>query len=90
VPLQIAVDLEDCSHDGWGNAPRCYTDECNALHSRSLKTDNAHYKNCFEKCGFSNYHVSSNDDSAVKLTEDEEDDWHSLQALGMQIDDFTT
>jgi hypothetical protein len=31
-------------------------------------------KNCFVNCGFSIDHVSSNDDSAVKLTEDEEDD----------------
>jgi hypothetical protein len=30
--------------------------------------------NCFVKCGFSIDHVSSNDDSAVKLTVDEEDD----------------
>jgi hypothetical protein len=29
-------------------------------------------KNYFVKCGFSNDHVSSNDDSAVKLSEDEE------------------
>jgi hypothetical protein len=35
-------------------------------------------KNCFVKCGFSTDHVSSNDDSAVKLMEHEEDDWHSL------------
>jgi hypothetical protein len=35
-------------------------------------------KNCFVKHGFSNDHVSSNDDSAVKLSEVEEDDWHSL------------
>jgi hypothetical protein len=35
------------------------------------------------KCGFSTDHVSSSDESAVKLSEDEEDDWHSLQPLGM-------
>jgi hypothetical protein len=40
-------------------------------------------KNCYVKCGFSTDHVSSNDDSAVKLTEDEEGDWHSLQLLGV-------
>jgi hypothetical protein len=38
-------------------------------------------KNCFVKCGFSTDHVSSNDDSAVKLREHEEDDWHSLSAV---------
>jgi hypothetical protein len=31
-------------------------------------------KNCFVKCGFQIAHISSDDDSAVKLTEDEEDD----------------
>jgi hypothetical protein len=29
------------------------------------------FKNCFVKCGFSIHHVSSNNNSAVKLTEDE-------------------
>jgi hypothetical protein len=38
-------------------------------------------KNCFVKRGFSIDHVSSSDDSAVKLSEDEEDDWHSSQPL---------
>jgi hypothetical protein len=42
--------------------------------------------NCFVKCGFS----SSNDDSAVKLSEDEEDDCHSLQPLGVQSEDYPT
>jgi hypothetical protein len=41
------------------------------------------------KCGFSNDHVISND-SAVKLNEDEEDDWHSLQSPGVQFEDYTT
>jgi hypothetical protein len=47
-------------------------------------------KNCFVKCGFSIDHVSSNDDSAVILSEDEEDDWQSLQALGVQSEGCTT
>jgi hypothetical protein len=47
-------------------------------------------KNCFVKCGFSNDHVSSNDDSAVKLREDEEDEWYSLQALGVQFEKYKT
>jgi hypothetical protein len=38
------------------------------------------FENCSGKCGFS-IAVSSNDNRAVKLNEDEEDDWHSLQTL---------
>jgi hypothetical protein len=38
------------------------------------------------KCGFS----SNDDDSAVKLSEDEDDDLHSLQSLGVQFKDYTT
>jgi hypothetical protein len=34
--------------------------------------------------------VSSNDDSAVKLSEDEDDNWRSLQPLGVQFEDYTT
>jgi hypothetical protein len=45
--------------------------------------------NCFVTCGFSNDHVSSNDDSAVKLSEDEEYNWHSLHPLGAQCEDYT-
>jgi hypothetical protein len=41
------------------------------------------------KCGFSVDHVSSKVDSAVKLNEDEEDDWHSLPPLGVQFEDYT-
>jgi hypothetical protein len=44
-------------------------------------------KNCFVKCGFSIDHVSSNANSAVKLSEDEEDDWHSSQPPGVQFED---
>jgi hypothetical protein len=41
-----------------------------------LEIDNAYYsqKLLFVRCGFSIDYVSSNDDNAVKLTEDEEDD----------------
>jgi hypothetical protein len=42
------------------------------------------------KCGILIDHVSSNDDSALKLTEDEKDDWHSLQPLGVQSEDYPT
>jgi hypothetical protein len=47
-------------------------------------------KNCFVKRGFSTDHDSSNDDSAVKLTEDEEDDWYSLKPSGVQFGDHKT
>jgi hypothetical protein len=47
-------------------------------------------KNCSVRCGFSIDHVSSNDESALKLTEDEEDDWHNLQLLGVQSEDYPT
>jgi hypothetical protein len=47
-------------------------------------------KNCFVKCRFSVDHVSSNNGSAVKLAEDEEDDCHSLQSLGVQSEGYTT
>jgi hypothetical protein len=30
----------------------------------------------FVNCGFSTVHVSSNDENAVDVTEDEKDDWH--------------
>jgi hypothetical protein len=40
------------------------------------------------KCGFFD-HVSSNDGSAVKLSEDEEDEWCHLQPLGTQFEDYT-
>jgi hypothetical protein len=42
------------------------------------------------KCGFSIDHASSNDYSAVKLTEDEENEWHSLHPLEMQFEDYKT
>jgi hypothetical protein len=47
-------------------------------------------KNCVVTCGFSIDLVSSTDDSAVKLCEDEEDDWHSVQSLGVQFEDHVT
>jgi hypothetical protein len=39
-------------------------------------------KNCFVNCCFSVDLASSNEDSAVKLTEDE-DNWHSYKLLGV-------
>jgi hypothetical protein len=47
-------------------------------------------KNCFVKCGLLTDHASSNNDNAVKLSEDEEEDWHSLQPLGVQSEDCPT
>jgi hypothetical protein len=47
-------------------------------------------KNCFVKCGFSIDHVNSNDDSAVKLTADEGNNWRSLQPLGVQSEEYPT
>jgi uncharacterized protein YunC (DUF1805 family) len=47
-------------------------------------------KNYFVKCGFSIDHVSSKDDSAVKLTGGEEDNGYSLQPLGVQSEDYQT
>jgi hypothetical protein len=47
-------------------------------------------RDCIVKCSFSVDHVICNDDSALKLTEDEEDDWHSSQPFGMQFEDCTT
>jgi hypothetical protein len=39
---------------------------------------------------FRSVHASSNHDSPVKLTEDDGDDWHSLQPLGVQSEDYRT
>lgn len=46
-------------------------------------------KNYFAKCGFPD-HVSDNDDKAMKLTEDKENDWCSQQLLVMQTEGITT
>jgi hypothetical protein len=47
-------------------------------------------KNCFVKCGFLIDHVYSSNDRIMKLCENEEDDWHSLQPLGVQFEDYIT
>jgi hypothetical protein len=57
-----------------------------ALHFH-LETTPTAGKNCFVKCVFSIDHVSTIEDNAVKLTEDEGDDWYSLQGHGMQFED---
>jgi hypothetical protein len=81
--LQKAADSEGYSLYIWGIAQRCYTDEaqclvCNVLNSRNLEIITPTIiEDCFVKCGFSIGHVSSIDDSAVKLSEGEENNWHS-------------
>jgi hypothetical protein len=39
------------------------------------------------KHGFTNDHVNGNDDSVAKHSEDEEDDWNSLQRRGVHSED---
>jgi hypothetical protein len=46
-------------------------------------------RNYFSKCDFLVDHVCSNDDNEMKLTEDDKNDWHSLQTLGTQFEDYT-
>jgi hypothetical protein len=46
-------------------------------------------KNCFMKHGSLSDHVSSNDHSAVKLSENEEDGWHSPHVC-VQSEDYPT
>jgi hypothetical protein len=40
------------------------------------------------QCGFLMDLVCGIDNNALKLTEDEENGWHSLQPLGLQIEDY--
>jgi hypothetical protein len=41
------------------------------------------------KFGFLVDHVSSGNDRAVKLSEDEDDDWHSSKLRGVQFEHYT-
>lgn len=92
VPLQKAFDSEHIQEA----TLRCYTVEagylvCSALHSTNLVIlTHTIMKNCVVKCSLSNDHVSNNDDIAAKLREDEEDDWQSLQPLGVQSEVYPT
>jgi hypothetical protein len=71
VPLQKAVNLEDCSHDRWGlphDATHTKLEVLSAVHFiaktwRFITPTTV--KKYFVKYGFSIDHVSSNDDSAV-------------------------
>jgi hypothetical protein len=47
-------------------------------------------KKCFAHYGFPVDHVSSTDSVTLKFTEDEENDWHSLQPSGVWFEDYTT
>jgi hypothetical protein len=58
---------------------------CCAFHSRSLEGDNSTIKKCFAKCDFPVDHVYNNNENALKLTEAEENDWHSLQLLECRL-----
>jgi hypothetical protein len=50
-----------------------------------------HFKpELFVKCGFLIDDISNNDHSAVKLSEGADDDWHSLQDLGVQHVQYMT
>jgi hypothetical protein len=74
--------------DGWGTVPsaaRMKLDMLSAMHFKAeasrLITPTT-VKNCFVNCCFSVDLASSNEDSEVKLTEDE-DNWHSYKPLGV-------
>jgi hypothetical protein len=96
MPLQTAANFEDYSHDKWETEVRCCQmklDVLSAIHfiaEASGVITPTTIKNRFEKCGYSNDHVSSNNDNALQLSEDERDDWHSLQPLGVQSEYYPT
>jgi hypothetical protein len=98
MPLQKAADFKDCSYDMvvgglLQDAAQMKLDVLSAMHiiaeSWRLITHTT-IKNYFVRCAFLIDHVSSNDDSTMKLTEDEKDDWHTLQPLGVQSADYPT
>jgi hypothetical protein len=78
VPLQKAVDSEDCRHYGGllQDGTQMKLDVLSAMHfiaeASRLVTPTA-IKNGFVKSGFSNDHISSNDDSAVKVSGNDDD-----------------
>jgi hypothetical protein len=83
MAVQKAANIEDCRHDRWGTIPRCCTQmRLDVLLAMCLLAGPRReiipttIKNCSVKCGFL-IAVSSND-IAIKLTEDEVDDWHTL------------
>jgi hypothetical protein len=61
---------------------------CYALHKRGLGVDNSlTIKNCSAKCDFPADHVHADYDTAMKINKDKENHWHSLQILGMKLED---
>jgi hypothetical protein len=88
-PKQKGADLKGCNHDKWGQLQDTHKKKkkkkkagcgvCHALHSRSLEIHNSHYNQelLCEVCGFSN-DVRGNDDSAEKLSKDEDGAVYSL------------
>jgi hypothetical protein len=59
-----------------------------AFHSRSLEVGNC---DCYQgQCGFLVDLFYGIDNSALKLIEDGENKWHSLQTLGVQSEDYVT
>jgi hypothetical protein len=77
MPAQKAADFKDCSHNGWGAAPECWTYEvgcclqCTFSEPWTVITSTT-IKNCFVKRGFSADRIGSNDDRVMKLAEDKE------------------
>jgi hypothetical protein len=92
MPLQKTADFEDCSHNTWGTAPR-YTDEagcvvCDALNSRTLETDNTSYsQELLCEVWFLDWSCQQ---QRWQCSENEEDEWRSLQPLGVQSEDYAT
>jgi len=60
--------------------------EVYVLSAEAWKLITSIINNCSTKCGF----LVINDNNALKLTEDEENDWHSLQPLGVKSDGYMT
>lgn len=62
-----------------------------AFHSRSLEVVvTLTAIRTVAQCGFLIDLVCGIDNSALKLTKDEENNWHSLQTVGVQIEDYMT
>jgi hypothetical protein len=89
MPVQKLADFKDCSQMGGGllqDAALMKLVVLSALHIVAepwILITSTTIKNCLVKCGFSTGRVGINDDSVVKITEDKENDWHSLQLLGV-------
>jgi hypothetical protein len=85
MPLQKTADFEDCSHNTWGAHGGLLQ---GAAQMKLVMLFPMHFIveawRLITPSGFSIDHVSI-DDSAVKRSEDEEDDWHRLQPLGVQL-----